>query len=223
MNRHVARRIVMAVAAGFAVAALGGCGTSPATRLYTLAPVAESRGNPASASDAIVIGVRSVTLPQELDRPEIVTRTGPNTVQLAEFDQWSAPLRDSVMRVIGQDLTVLLSGDRVAVYPWPPGTSVDRELVVQVTRFDGQLGGRCVLHAQWQMLTRRGARSVITGRSTLNDACGPDYAAFAATQSRLLGTLSAEIASAIHDARADVTAPRVETNSVPEDRPRVGE
>jgi uncharacterized lipoprotein YmbA len=223
MNRHVARRIVRAVAAGFAVAALGACGTSPATRLYTLAPVAESRGNPASRSDAIVIGVRSVTLPEELDRPEIVTRTGPNTVQLAEFDQWSAPLRDSVMRVIGQDLTVLLSGDRVAVYPWPPGTSVDRELVVQVIRFDGQLGGRCVLHAQWQMLTRRGARSVISGRSTLNDACGPDYAAFAATQSRLLATLSAEIASAIHDARADVTAPRVETNSVPEDRPRVGE
>ena len=171
----------------------------------------------------IVIGVRAVTLPEELDRPEIVTRTGPNTVQLAEFDQWSAPLRDSVMRVIGQDLTVLLSGDRVAVYPWPPGTSVDRELVVQVTRFDGQLGGRCVLHAQWQMLTRRGTRSVITGRSTLNDACGSDYAAFAATQSRLLATLSAEIARAIDDARADVTAPRVEANPVPEDRPRVGE
>ncbi len=223
MNRRAARRIVVTVAVGLGVTALGGCGTSPATRLYTLAPVAESRGNPASPSDAIVIGVRSVTLPEELDRPEIVTRTGPNTVQLAEFDQWSAPLRDSVMRVIGQDLTVLLSGDRVAVYPWPPGTSVDRELVVQVTRFDGQLGGRCVLHAQWQMLTRRGARSVITGRSTLNDACGPDYAAFAAAQSRLLATLSAEIASAIHDARADVTAPRVETNSVPEDRPRVGE
>ena len=223
MTRRAARRFVMAVAAGLALAALGGCGTSPATRLYTLASIAESRGDRASPSDAIVIGIRAVTLPEELDRPEIVTRTGPNTVQLAEFDQWSAPLRDSVMRVIGQDLTVLLSGDRVAVYPWPPGTSVDRELVVQVTRFDGQLGGRCVLHAQWQMLTRRGTRSVITGRSTLNDACGSDYAAFAATQSRLLATLSAEIARAIDDARADVTAPRVEANPVPEDRPRVGE
>ena len=158
-----------------------------------------------SLSDAIVIGVRSVTLPDELDRPEIVTRTGPNTVQLAEFDQWSAPLRDSVMRVIGEDLAVLLSGDRVAVYPWPPGTSVDRELVVQVTRFDGQLGGRCVLHAEWQMLTRRATRSVISGRSTLHDACGPDYAAFAAAHSRLLARLSAEIASAIRDGRADLT------------------
>ena len=205
MKRRVARRTVMAVAAGLAVAALGGCGTSPATRLYMLAPVAESRGNPVSLSDAIVIGVRSVTLPDELDRPEIVTRTGPNTVQLAEFDQWSAPLRDSVMRVIGEDLAVLLSGDRVAVYPWPPGISVDRELVVQVTRFDGQLGGRCVLHAEWQMLTRRATRSVISGRSTLHDACGPDYAAFAAAHSRLLARLSAEIASAIRDGRADLT------------------
>ena len=64
MNRGAARRFVMAVAAGLALAALGGCGTSPATRLYTLASVAESRGDRASPYDAIVIGVRAVTLPE---------------------------------------------------------------------------------------------------------------------------------------------------------------
>ena len=198
MNRRVARRIVMSVAVGLAVAtSLGGCGTSPVTRLYVLAPVAESGGNPSSTSDAFIIGVRSVGLPEELDRLEIVTRTGPNTVQLAEFDQWSAPLRDSVMRVIAQDLAAFLPGDRVAVYPWPAGTSVDREVVVEATRFDGQLGGQCVLDARWQVLTRSGARSVISRRSTLSEACGSDYAAFVAAQSRLLATLSAEIAQAI--------------------------
>jgi len=201
MKRRVARCIVMAVAVGLAVAALGGCGTSPTTRFYLLAAIGGNGSNPSSASDAIIIGVRSVELPEELDRPEIVTRTGANTVHLAEFDQWSTPLRDNVMRVLGQDLAVFLPGDRVAVYPWPPGTSVDRELVVGVTRFDGQLGGRCVLHAQWQVLTRSGARPVISGRSTLNEACGPDYAAFAAAQSRLLATLSAEIGQAIRNGR----------------------
>jgi uncharacterized protein len=208
-RRFAALALVVAVAAG--------CGTSPATRLYALAPLADNGGDASSPSDALVIGVRSVTLPDELDRLEIVTRTGPNTVHLAEFDQWSASLRDSVMRVIAQDLAILLPGDRVAVYPWPPGTSVDRQLVVEVTRLDGQLGGRCVLDVQWQVLSRSRARSLISGRSTLNEACGSDYVAFAAAHSRLLATLSAEIAGAIGNARADVTVPRVGTNPAPED------
>jgi uncharacterized protein len=71
-------------------------------------------------------GVHSVGLPEELDRPEIVTRTGPDSVPLAEFGQGSDPLHDTVMRVIGQDLASFLPGGRVAAYPWPPGTSVDR-------------------------------------------------------------------------------------------------
>ena len=212
------RRCFAALALVAAVAA--GCATSPVTRLYVLAPLADTRGDAASPSGGLVIGVRSVTLPEELDRPEIVTRTGPNTVRLAEFDQWSASLRDSVTRVIAQDLAILLPGDRVAVYPWPPGTSVDRQLVVEVTRLDGELGGRCVLDVQWQLLSRSGARPVMSGRSTSNEACGPNYAAFAAAHSRLLGTLSEEIAAAIGSARADATAPRVETAPAPEDRSR---
>jgi uncharacterized lipoprotein YmbA len=73
-------------------------------------------------------------------------------------------------------------------------------VVVEATRFDGQLGGQCVLDARWQVLTRSGARSVIRRRSTLSEACGSDYAAFVAAQSRLLATLSAEIAQAIGNA-----------------------
>ncbi len=122
MTPSLAGRIVMASAAVLAMAALGGCGTSPATRFCVLTPIAENGAGPSPVSGAITIGVRSVVLPDELDRPQIVTRTGANTVHLAEFDRWSASLRDSVMRVIGDDLAALLPGDRVAVYPWPPGS-----------------------------------------------------------------------------------------------------
>jgi len=85
----------------------------------------------------LTIGIRSVELPEELDRPQIVTRTGANTVHIAEFDRWSASLQDSVMQRIAENLAILLPGDRVAVYPWTPGTSVDREVIVEVTRSTG--------------------------------------------------------------------------------------
>ncbi len=199
MRPSLAGSVVITPAIAVALLALAGCGTSPATRFYVLTPVAANDGDPSPVSDVMTIGIRSVELPEELDRPQIVTRTGANTVHIAEFDRWPASLRDSVMQLIGGNLAILLPGDRVAVYPWTPGTLVDREVIVEVTRFDGQLGGQCALHARWKVLARKGAPSAVYGQSTLSEASGRDYAALVAAQSRLLGALSAEIASAIRN------------------------
>ena len=186
---------------------LAGCATSPATRFYVLTPAAvkDIEPSPASAA-AITIGVRSVDLPDELDRPQIVTRTGPNTVHFAEFDRWSASLRDSVMRVIGADLAMLLPGHQVAVFPWTSGASVDRQVIVEITRFDGALGGQSVLQARWTVLGRGGRPAAVSGQSTLSEPSGRDYPALVAAQSRLLGALSGEIARAIREsAQAEAT------------------
>ena len=185
---------------GLALLGLAACAASPVTRFYVLTPVAVdgvqgSRVSPVSGG--MTIGIRAVELPEELDRPQIVTRTGTNTVHLAEFDRWSAPLRDSVRQVIGDNLTILLPADRVERYPWTPGTALDREVIVEVTRFDGELGGQCTLNARWKVLTRTAPTSALYGHSMLSEAAGGDYAALVATQSRLLGALSAEIARAI--------------------------
>ena len=200
MKSRLAQRGGFVSTVGLALLGLAACSTSPATRFYVLTPVAVdgvqgSRVSPVSGG--MTIGIRVVELPQELDRPQIVTRTGANTVHLAEFDRWSAPLRDSVRQVIGDNLTILLPADRVERYPWTPGTALDREVIIEVTRFDGELGGQCTLNARWKVLTRTAPPSALYGHSMLSEAAGRDYAALVATQSRLLGALSAEIARAI--------------------------
>jgi uncharacterized protein len=78
--------------------------------------------------------------------------------------------------------------------------------VVEITRFDGELGGRCVLQARWRVLGRRGVPPAMHGQSRLSEPAGGDYAALVAAQSRLLGALSAEIARAIRGTtRAGIT------------------
>ena len=154
MTASRVRRIVCASAA-LAGLVFAGCLTSPATRFYVLTPVSPSDAelNAAEGSpvpDRLTIGVRSIELPDELDRPQIVTRTGPNTVRFAEFDRWSASLRDSVMQLVATNLGTLLPGAQLAVYPWPPGTSVDWHVIVEITRFDCETGGQCALHARWR-------------------------------------------------------------------------
>jgi len=205
----IARRIDRLVIAVAFVGelALAGCATSPTTRFYVLTPVSLDAIEPAPGADGSTIGVRSMELPDELDRPQIVTRTGPNTVHVAEFDRWSGSLRDSARQLIAANLATLLPGDRVAVYPWTPGTSVDRQVIVEITRFDGEIGGRCVLRARWRVLGRRGTPPSVYGESTLSEPSGPDYAALVAAQSRLLGALSLEIARAMRTASSAATTP----------------
>ena len=215
MTRARVRRVVLAAAV--VGLTLTGCATSPATRFYVLTPVAPHDAAPAAVSGGITLGVRSVDLPDELDRPQIVTRTGPNTVHFAEFDRWSGSLRDSVMQVLADNLAKLFPGDQVAVYPWTPGTSVDRQVTVEITRFDGALGGSCALEARWRVLGREKTPSPVYGQTTLTAPSGGDYAALVATQSRLLGGLSAEIARAIRGAApAEATAARIRSRATEE-------
>ena len=194
---RVAHAVALAALGGF-LTTLGGCGSSPPTRFYRLTTVPPVTKTADRASlPQVGIGVRSVVLPAELDRPQIVTRTGPNTVHLAEFDRWSSSLRDSVANVIAENLAVLLPSDRVAVYPYPPGASIDYQVIVEVTRFEVRMDGPCSLEAGWRILGKN--QEAVIGRSSLNDVAGPDYASVVATKSRLVGALSGEIAAAIRN------------------------
>lgn len=191
------RRVLTALVVVAALTAASGCGTSPQTRFYLLTPVVTPNVDRVSMSEPLMIGVRRVTVPAELDRPQIVTRTGANTMQLAEFHRWSAPLRDSVLQQLATNLAALLPDDRVEAYPWMSGTAVDREVAVDIVRFDGELDGPCTLRARWTVVTRTGTPSTLYGESVLSEASGRDYASLVAAQSRLLGALSADIANAI--------------------------
>ena len=59
----------------------------------------------------VAVVVASVRLPQYLERPQIVTRSGDNRLQLAEFDQWGGNLYQDMTRVLAQNLARLDRGD----------------------------------------------------------------------------------------------------------------
>ncbi len=199
MRRFGTSRAALTLAVvGGSLALLAGCGSSPDTRFYTLATVPPiTKTADRSSTPQVAVGIRSVVLPADLDRPQIVTRTGPNTVHLAEFDRWSSPLRESVANVIAENLSVLLPADRVAVYPWPPGVSIDYQVIVEVTRLELRMDGPCALEAWWRIQPRD--QESVVGRSSLSDVAGHDYASVVAAKSRLVGALSGEIAAAIRN------------------------
>lgn len=191
-------RLVMLTLSGWVVA-VAGCAGSASTRFYVLTPVVGvEKSNPATPSKAgMAVGVRRVALPDYLDRPQIVTRASPNTLDLAEFDRWAAPLGDAFPRILAENLATMIPTDHVAVFPWPRSAQVDYEVTVEVTQFEGRLGGECSLVARWSIFGGENKALLTTGKSSLSEPAGGDYEALVAAESRLVGALSREIAGAL--------------------------
>ncbi len=196
MRGRRAFRLVVWVT-GVLFSTLAGCGTTQSSRFYMLESVsgAHAPERVGTLDPAISVGLGPVTFPDYLDRPQIVTRTQQNLVYLAEFDRWAGPLASNVSRILVEELSFLLGTDRVVQYPWPASFDVTYQILLDCYRFDGTLGEKAVLEAQWSIVGKKGRKVLRVKRSTIIEpAGGPSYEALVAAQSRVLGKLSREMA-----------------------------
>ena len=100
---------------------VAGCAeTRPPPNLHVLSSLprddASGPGSPAAARGPVV-GVEQASIPEYLDRPEIVVRTSANTLELTQGDRWGQRLQGDVTRVIADNLRGLLPSDNVFVLP----------------------------------------------------------------------------------------------------------
>jgi uncharacterized lipoprotein YmbA len=87
----------------FTAVLLAGCGSSPApVEFYTLNSLSgmKQQVNPANPGQPIAIGIGPIEIPEILNRPQIVTRTGPNKIKVDEFHRWAGPLKPGFAQVL---------------------------------------------------------------------------------------------------------------------------
>ena len=121
--------------AALALLLLTACGTSEPSRLYTLSALPD-RGGEFAGSEGPAVGVGPVTLPQYLDRPQIVQRSGPNRLETSEFDRWAEPLSDTVPRVLAENIGRLLQSEKVYVLPRRRRLPLDLSVEVDFSQFE---------------------------------------------------------------------------------------
>ena len=198
MRRFFVRLVAVTLMACLMV--LGGCFGSKPSRFYVLTPLPSSERLPQIVGDQrdLAIGIGPVALPRYLDRPEVVTHASQNQLNLAKFDQWAEPLQGNFTRVLAENIANLLSTDRIAIDTWPRSTQPAYQVVVNVTRFEGKMGGNSFLTARWSILAEDGQEELMMSKSSFNvPADTQEYEAMVAAMSRALGELSRDIAVAL--------------------------
>ena len=174
-------------------------GPSKPSSFYVLSPVP---GTPVArtgtTSPPLSVAVGPISLPDVLDRPQIVTRTDDNRIELAEFDRWGGDLGQDIVRVLTQDLMTRLDSDNISASPWTGSDKPLYQVGVRFFHFEGLLGKRARLAGTWQLLDgRRGCQFEVRRFDITQKPEGADYSALVQALSAGLGALSQEIAAAI--------------------------
>ena len=165
---------------------LAACSGTVDSRYYLLSTVPPSAS---AAPGAKAVAVSAVHLPGVLDRPELVVRTGAETVDILEFDRWAEPLDQMVPRVLAQDLSSRL----------PAAASSDgseRRLHVVIDEFMSDQAGGARLAGKWWTLERdqTSAAKQEHGFVLATSTSGGQGRQIAAALSSLLGQLADDIA-----------------------------
>lgn len=185
---------------GWAVIALAiigsGCSRSPRVNFYTLSPGAVPQAAGAATTDtALVVG--PVTLPELVDRPQLVVRLAENRVEVLESHRWAEPLKSEIPRLMARQLGGMLGSSRVSSYGQSAGQEAKYRVLVDIVRLESVPGDSVTIEALWTVrgfgAARRGGRTLITEK-----AAGAGYDALVAACSRALAGISADIAKAVN-------------------------
>lgn len=176
------------------VAGIVGCVSSPPTRFYRLTP--ESVPATATSTQAVIVG--PFRLADYLDRPQIVTREGPNVVRVADFDRWAEPLDANFQGVVAANVGRLLGSDRVLEFPVQGGTKIERRVMGRVSQLDVDAAGLAVLEVQWGVLNEDGGMLQPARRSRYEiPATGKSYVAKVAALNSAVARFSEDVAAAV--------------------------
>lgn len=173
---------------------LGACSGPPKDRFYVLGA---AEGPASNAAAKYTVSVRTVGLPEAVDRLNLVTYQPDNQVQIMEHERWAESLRGAIPAAIARELRVQLPEALVAVYPQAASGEALCRVNVDIQRFESRLGDSALIEALWSV--RCGERSQ-HGRSFVREAASGSYDALAKAHTRALSQIGKEIAPAVRTA-----------------------
>ena len=180
-----------------------GCTSAP-VRYYTLtAPPAKAL--PASQA-TLEVDVRVVRMPPQLNRSELMVRTGPTEVTILENERWASPVNNEI-----EDAVRLELQDRLGrMTGWRPAFA-KLTLDIDVQHLDAELGRYALLEASWSAaLSATGQRStgarVITCTFRSDEKVHAGYAGMVEGYQREIAALADAIAAVLTSPSSGIDA-----------------
>lgn len=186
---------------------LNGCINTPLPDYYVLTAepgevsASKYRDNDLGAENRIAnlaIGLGPITIPETVNRPNIVTPKDANQLEVAEYHRWSEPLRENISRVMITNMADRLGVNKLYAYPWLR-KEIDNIARIDILQMSGQLREEVYLQVRWQILTGTKPYQLLETQITeyREMVRGVGYSALVAAYSEAYASLTDDIAQAI--------------------------
>lgn len=189
-------RITTRWLAAIGALALGGCASAPLHYYTLVAPQAEAPGMPGAAqrgAPVLSFELLPVSLPAQVDQPQLVVRDGAQGMLLLNGERWVAPLGDELHSALAADLVRALPGRDASGLP--DNRQPRLRIKLDVHRFDSQPGSYALLAGTWNVRVVNGAHAAtVTCASNVREAVGPGYPALVQGHQRAVAALAARMA-----------------------------
>jgi len=190
-------RATMAAALLAAACLLVGCAATPPDRYYRLVDTGEAAPAVLPAGTRPAVAVAAVSVPELVDRPQIVTLGAGSEVRLSEQHRWAEPLKLAIGRLVADRLALALGGALVSAYPAEAAADTAFRVSLNVQRFDSELGVAAHTTVLWTV-RRLADGQQRSGRSVLHTVpADASHDALAAAHAQALLRIADEIARAL--------------------------
>ncbi len=209
----IALRLSAACLLASILSVLAACASAPPDAFYTLSASAAATTSPQKPG-AYSVALGQITLPELVDRPQLVVRSSANRVTILEHQRWAESLKGAITHVLAADLSTQLGGVTVAVRGDNASRDAKYVVLVDITTFDSVQNEAATLEATWSVramnpvMGANGANSVNggilrSGKATVREPTQePSVDALVAAHERALARLSAEIALSVRAAES---------------------
>lgn len=185
------------------LAAVGvGCTSAP-LRYYTLTPPPD-RSLPVPEPN-FAIDVRNVRTSPQLNRAELIIRTGPTEVTILENERWTSPLNDEIRDALRLELVRRLGMSGLGAAFTKLTADVD------VQQLEADLGRYALLQASWSAtLSETGPQSTgartTSGTFRAKEDIHAGYAGMVAGYQQEIAALAGAIVAGLTGATSDIDA-----------------
>jgi uncharacterized lipoprotein YmbA len=179
---------------------LAGCASAPIEYLTLVPPAGAPAGADLARAAAPLV---AVTVPAQVDQPELVVRQGDGSMALLESERWIGPLRDEIRASL--TLALVQRWDAIPADAADAHSGAAR-LAVDVQRFDSLPNRYALLEAAWTLTLPGGEPALKAAcRSAIRVPVGVGYQALAAGHQQALAALAEQVASQARALRAGTT------------------
>jgi len=172
---------------------LGACGSAPPLRYYTLVPPAGGEATVAPTAQPFQFELLPVTVPAQVDQPQMVVREGGQGVDVLQGQRWIAPLGDEVRGALSADLTRDFRAQDVTGLPSHGNAAV--RIKLDIRRFDSVPGSYAYIDAAWSVRPLKGGDGVAC-TSRLSETVGQGYDALVQGHQQAINRLAGQIGAA---------------------------